>query len=203
MFPQLTSFFFKTDVLCINVGLSVCWHVFTCNCTSWSGWQCRPDKLTQIVRGDRLKRSVSSLLYISTSITCVWQKQHCMMDGCPTLSLSTSHSVHCFPLTHAFFTTWFSFIYLSLAWIHFFFVICLSSAIYFSSAVINFLYFWWQQGHGCGSMCLFMGKRWSDNVEICSWSFKLLWQNDLSLCCCLSVVAYIHFSILSAAGGFS
>lgn len=181
------------------MGLSVCWHVFACNCTSWSGWQCRPDKLTQIVRGDRVSALCSislHLLLVSDRNSTAW-----WMDAplylYPLLT----------PLTVFLSLTHFSPLGFPSSTCHLrasiFFVICLSSAIYFSSTVINFLYFWWQQGHGCGSLCLFMGKRWSDNVEICSWSFKLLWQNDLSLCCCLSVVAYIHFSTLSAAGGFS
>lgn len=74
--------------LCVTVPLSP----LLCNCLGL-GWQGRPDKQTQIVSGDRLKRSVCSVLYLSSSITGVWQKQRCMMDGCPALSLSTSHSV--------------------------------------------------------------------------------------------------------------
>lgn len=87
--------------LCVTVPLSP----LPCNCFGL-GWWSRPDRRTQIPSGDRLKRSVCSPLYLSSSITCVWQRQHCMMDGCPTPSPSTSHSVHSASLllTHFFST---------------------------------------------------------------------------------------------------
>lgn len=85
--------------LCVTVPLSP----LLCNCLGL-GWQSRPDKRTQIVSGDRLRRSVCSPLYLSSSITCVWQRQSGMMDGCLALSLSTTHSVHSVSLTPTHFS---------------------------------------------------------------------------------------------------
>lgn len=92
-----------------------------CNCLGL-GWQSRPDKRTPIVSGDRLKRSVCSPLYLSSSITCVWQRQRYMMDGRPALSLSRFSLL--FALTHSFSSAWFL-VFLSLP-ASIFFVICLS-----------------------------------------------------------------------------
>ena len=88
VFECVPVFLFGSLCLCVTVPL----HPLLCNCLGL-GWQSRPDKRTQIVSRDRLKRSVGPLLYLSPSITCVWQKQCHMMDGCSTLSLSISYSV--------------------------------------------------------------------------------------------------------------
>lgn len=97
------------------------------------GWQTRPDKLTQRVSGDRLKKSVSALPYISPSITFVWREQRWMMDGRLTLSLSTSHPVYSIIFHHL------DSLHHSVTCFLHFFVICLSLWLYFISTTPVFL----------------------------------------------------------------
>lgn len=200
-------------VMCVTVPLAP----LLCNCLGL-GWQSRPDKRTQIVSGDRLKRSVCSLLYLSSSITCVWQKQCCMIDGCSALSLSASHSVHSVSLSLTHFSPLgfpsFShhlpppfFCNLSL--------FSLSDSVFrslsfFLHEVLSLLFLiacaWLRW---CVFVCVQVSKRQCRETE----SFKLLGQSDLSfyVCCHLSVCcvvlarvsdicAYIQFSTLHAAG---
>lgn len=68
------------------------------NCLSL-GWRSRPDKWTQIVSGDGLKRSVCSLLYHSSSIACAWQSRR-RNDGWVPHSFSIKFSLCSLSLTH-------------------------------------------------------------------------------------------------------
>lgn len=85
------------------------------------GWQSRPDKWTQIASGDW--RGVSALPSITPHPLLVSDRgSGCMMDGCPTLFLSTSHSVHSHLLTSLHLV---SLHFPISCCLHLFFVICL------------------------------------------------------------------------------
>lgn len=180
--------------LSLSCSLSLC-HTLP-NCLGL-GWQSRPDKWTQIVSGDRLKRSVCSPLYHSSSIARVWQTQCCLMDGCSSLFLSTSHSVHSHLL-----------IPLHLVSLHFSISYCLRPFVIYLYALppsccpllslfvpLSLL---WANGHVCSSvMCKYL------NDSLCfklhqrsaqTQTFKLL--SDLSFCVCYHISVGMSISLL-------